>query len=382
MRLLRRPPSIQWRAPRNDGSLKKMGITGGVLELDGSRYSGSGTIVRTGLALAALRNQPLRVTRIREKRPTPGLRPQHLAAVKAIETLCQGRLVGAEVGSRELSFFPGGKIQAGSYVWAIGTAGSTTLLGMALLPLLIFASARSSVRIQGGLFQDYAPNPYHMEFLFAPLLRPMGAELKLALKKPGYYPKGGGEIEIETQPLEHPLRPVRLLEKGKLKSIKGVALSSHLKQARVSERIRTSALEFLSSRNFTAQIECVYEEKADQPGAAFCLWAETDTGCRFGADLAGKPGLASEAIGREVARKLCLFLEGKGTVDPFLADQLIPYAGLAEGTSEYLLPELTEHVESNLWLIETLLSAKYELKGLHLKIQGIGQIPQRSPTHT
>ncbi len=353
-----------------------MGMTSGILELDGSRYSGSGTIVRTGLALAALRNQPLRITKIREKRPTPGLRPQHLTAVKAIEALSGGRLVGREVGSRELTFFPGGKIQAGSYVWAIGTAGSTTLLGMALLPLLIFAPACSSVRIQGGLFQDYAPNPYHMEFLFAPLLAQMGTELRFSLKKPGYYPKGGGEIEIETEPLREPLKPLRLLEKGKLKSIRGVALSSHLKQGRVSERIRTSALEFLSTRNTTAQIECVYEEKADQPGAAFCLWAETDTGCRFGADLAGKPGLASEAIGRDVAARLCSYLEGPGTVDPFLADQLIPYAALAEGTSEYLLPEMTEHVESNLWLIQTLLGASYELEGLHLKIQGTGLKPQ------
>lgn len=346
-----------------------------VLELDGSRYSGSGTIVRTSLALAALRNQPVHVTKIREKRPTPGLRPQHLTSVRAMEALCRGRLVGAEVGSRELTFFPGGTIESGRYEWAIGTAGSTTLLGMAVLPLLIFAPARSQVRIQGGLFQDYAPNPYPMKFLFSPFLRQMGAGLKLSIKKPGYYPKGGGEIEIETEPLGEPLKPLRLLEKGKLKSIKGVALSSHLKQVRVSERIRTSALKFLSVRGYSAEIECVYEEKADQPGAAFCLWAETDTGCRFGADLAGKPGLASEAIGQEVARKLCSYLEGKGTVDPFLADQLIPYAGLAEGTSEYLLPEVTEHVESNLWLIKTLLGVSYQLEGLHLKIKGMGFRP-------
>jgi len=64
-------------------------------------------------------------------------------------------------------------------------------------------------------------------------------------------------------------------------------------------------------------------------------------------------------------------------VDPFLADQLIPYAGLAKGTTEYLLPELTEHVESNLWLIETLLGASYEIVGARhasplLRIHGMG----------
>jgi len=347
----------------------------GVIELDGSRYSGSGTIVRTGLALAGLRNLPLRITNIRVKRPNPGLRAQHVTAVKAIETLTQGRLVGAEIGSKELTFFPGGKIEPGQYKWSIGTAGSTTLLGMALLPLLLFARGKSKIRIEGGLFQDYAPNPYHMKFLFAPMLHPMGARVEVLIRKPGYYPRGGGELEIDTEPVQGGLKPFRLLEKGKVKSIQGVALASRLKQARVSERIRESAFEFLSSRGLTAQIEALYEETAAQPGAAFCLWAETDTGCRFGADSAGRPGLPSETIGREVAKKLCSFLESEGTVDPFLSDQLIPYAGLAAGESEYLLPEVTEHVESNLWLIETLLGAKAELQGRRLKIRGIGLKP-------
>jgi RNA 3'-terminal phosphate cyclase (ATP) len=348
-----------------------------VFELDGSRYSGSGTIVRTGLALAALKSLPLRITNIRVKRPNPGLRAQHVTAVKAIERVTQGRLTGAEIGSRELTFFPGGRIEPGEYAWSIGTAGSTTLLGMALLPLLLFARGPSRVRIQGGLFQDYAPNPYHMKFLFTPLVRTMtgGAPLEISILRPGYYPKGGGELEIEAAPLQGALKPLRLVEKGKFKIIRGVALSSHMKQARVSDRIRESALRVLSGRGIPLEIEAVYEEEAIQQGAAFCLWAESDTGCRFGADSAGKPGLPSEKIGEEVAKRLLAFLGGEATLDPFLADQLIPYAGLAEGESEYLLPEVTEHVESNLWLIEALLGAKSVLEGRRLKIRGIGLSP-------
>lgn len=346
-----------------------------ILELDGSRYSGSGTIVRTALALAALKRQPLRITAVRKKRDNPGLRAQHVAVVRAIETVSSGRVSGDTVGSKEIAFFPGDRIQPGRYEWSIGTAGSTTLLGMALLPLLLYAGERSAARIQGGLFQDYAPNPYHMKFLFAPLLESMDARIRLAIEKPGYYPKGGGAIVIKTEPLKAALKPIRLLKKGKVQSIQGVALSSHLKEARVSDRIRSSALEFLNGRGYSAQIDVEYEEKADQPGAAFCLWAETDTGCRFGADLPGRRGVVSEDIGREVAAKLCSYLENDGTVDPFLADQLVLYAGLAQGESEYLLPEVTEHVESNLWLIQTILGASFELKERRLKIQGVGFNP-------
>lgn len=59
-------------------------------------------------------------------------------------------------------------------------------------------------------------------------------------------------------------------------------------------------------------------------------------------------------------------------MDRHLADQLILYAALAQGESFYLIPAFTDHVEANLWLVETLLGAKWELQGKALWIKGIG----------
>ena len=239
------------------------------LELDGSRYSGSGTIVRTGLTFAALKNIPLRIVRIREKRPSPGLRAQHVTFVHALSQLAGGRVAGLGVGAQELIFFPGKRTQAANYEWYLGPWGSATLLAVALLPLLIFSPEPAFVRVRGGLRHDYAPSPEHLEFVLMPSLLKMGVNFRLKIHEPD-------EIKIEIGPLETPLKPVRILEE---------------------------------------------------------------------------------------------------TVNPFLADQLIPYAALAEGESEYLLPEMTGHVESNLWLIETLLGASYRRDGLRLKIQGIALAP-------
>ena len=70
-------------------------------------------------------------------------------------------------------------------------------------------------------------------------------------------------------------------------------------------------------------------------------------------------------------------LAAGATVDRYLADQLIFYAALADGVSEYRVPRLTEHVETNLWLVETILGAKTEVNGNLVKIQGVGFLPAR-----
>jgi hypothetical protein len=80
----------------------------GVIEIDGSLYSGSGTIVRQAVAYAALTGQPVRVRNARALRRQPGLRPSHLRAIQAIRELVAGTLEGAEVSSQTFSFQPGG----------------------------------------------------------------------------------------------------------------------------------------------------------------------------------------------------------------------------------------------------------------------------------
>ena len=348
-----------------------------MINIDGAQKSGSGTIVRFAVGLAALLGEELYLTNIRAKRDKPGLRPQHLKAIEALRQICQGTLDGAEVGSREIRFKPGGEVKSGYYEWDIGTAGSTTLLAMTLLPAACFARGEVSFRISGGLFQDFAPSAYHMQFVLFPMLAKMGVTAGLNIIRPGYVPRGGGIIEVELEPIPGKIKPIRLAKQGQVTAIKGIALSSHLKERKVSERMAEKCNEVLGSKGYRTRIEIIHDTQALQRGAALVLYAETNTGCIIGADRAGEPRRTSEDIGRYVAGNLMEDLATGATVDRYLADQLIFYAALADGISEYKIPRLTEHVETNLWLVETILGAKIEVTENLVKIQGVGFSPTR-----
>jgi RNA 3'-terminal phosphate cyclase (ATP) len=349
-----------------------------MISVDGAQKSGSGTIVRFAVALAALLNDELQLTNIRAKREKPGLRPQHLQAVEALREICRGTLAGSKVGSGEIRFEPGGRVKGGSYQWDIGTAGSTTLLVMTLLPAAIFAVKPMHLRISGGLFQDFAPSAYHMQHVLFPLLKKMGITARLSIVRPGYVPRGGGIIEVNIEPVTRKMKPIRLAERGDIVSIDGIALASHLKDRRVSERMAEKCNEVLKARGYRARIKIVNDTIALQRGAALAVFVTTSTGCIIGADRAGEPRRTSEDIGRYVARQLIEDLDSGATVDRYLADQLVLYAALANGVSEYRTPGLTEHVDTNLWLVESILGAKTEVSQNLVRIHGVGYFPPPS----
>ena len=351
-----------------------------MIEIDGAQKSGSGTIVRDAVSLSVLVGQELHVTNIRAKRDKPGLRPQHLRGVEACSQICQGKLEGAKVGSREIRFRPGEKISGGDFNFDIGTAGSTTMLASILLPLSLFAKRASAYTITGGLFQDFAPSAYHLKYVLFPVLRKMGVDAGLQIIQPGYVPSGKGVTVIRVELQRGRLRPIVLLEQGNIREIRGIALSSLLEGRKVSERMAKECQKRLKAKRYDARIEIVYDGKAGpafqkvsiQAGAALAIWAETNTGCLIGSDMAGEPRRTAEFIGKQVARKLIEDLETGATVDRHLADQLIPFCALADGVSEYLIPRMTEHVETRLWLVERILGAKTEVNDNHLIIKGAG----------
>ena len=341
-----------------------------MIYIDGSAKSGSGTIVRYAVALSSLLGEELRITNIRAKRDKPGLRPQHLASVKACAQMCGAHVEGAAVNSREIVYRPGGRIRGGHYHWEIGTAGSTTLLIMTLLPIALFAEEESVLRISGGLFQDFAPSAHYMQRVLFPTLRKMGIKAELEVVRPGYVPRGGGIIQVRVKPVNGAIKPLKLLKQGKVQEINGFALSSHLREQRVSQRMAEECRKVIAEKGYRVRIETLWDETALQAGASLALWAETDSDCLLGSDQAGKRGRSSEDIGRYVARNLLEDLKTGATVDRYLADQLIIYAALAGGTTEYIIPRLTEHVEANLWLVEKL-GARARIEGNNLHIEGL-----------
>jgi RNA 3'-terminal phosphate cyclase (ATP) len=342
-----------------------------MITIDGGAKSGSGTIVRYSVALASLLGREIKIQNIRARRDKPGLRAQHLKVIQACQEMCQGIVDNAVVGSKEITYTPKQRFKGGEYCWDIGTAGSTTMMAQTLLPLACFAQKPSKFRLEGGLFQDFAPSAYHMKFVLLPLLKQMGIEAELNVVRPGYVPKGAGIIEIEVEPPKK-LKPLSLTIQGDITSVKGIALSSHLKGKKVSQRMAEECRKVLSSYGYRAKIQEIYDESSLQEGAALAIYAETSSGSRIGADRAGRPGRSSESIGRYVAQSFVEDVKAGAAVDRYVADQLIIYAGLAEGITQYSIPRVTEHVETNLWLIEEFLGAKTRISGNLIEIEGIG----------
>lgn len=328
-----------------------------MLEIDGARHSGSGSIVRLTAAYAALTGIPVHVVNARaRRRPKPGLRRQHCKALEAARHLVGGELEGAVVGSVEFTFRPGDATPQGEYCFDIGSAGSTTALGLALVPLLACRGNGVEVELRGGVFQDFAPSAFHLQHVVAPLLRGMGLQVEFRVHRPGYVPAGRGVVRVGVRRTSG-LAPLRLDQQGDVQRLWGTALASNLAERRVGARMARAAQQVLTSAGLEAQIDVHDDTTAIQPGAALALFAELAGGSRLGADGAGAPGRPAERIGRRAAEELLEDLASGATVDRHAADQLLIFAALASGRSVYRAPAINDHVESAAWLADLFLGA-------------------------
>jgi RNA 3'-terminal phosphate cyclase (ATP) len=341
-----------------------------LIEIDGASHSGSGAVVRQSVAYAALTGQPLHLIRARASRPRPGLAHQHLCAVRAICDLAGGTVEGASLGSQELVFHPGKPVPTGQYRWDVGTAGSVTTLALALLPVLALTRRRVDVELHGGLFQDFAPSYFHVKHIMVPLLAGMGLAVDAQMLRPGYVPRGAGVLRLVVR-RGRSLRPVVLPHAGPVQRVWGVSLASHLAQRQVASRMAEAARRELAAAGYrSVHIDELDDATAVQPGAAFALFADREQGARLGADRAGAPRRCAEAIGEATARQLLEAIQTGATLDRFAADQILPFAALADGESRVRIPQLTEHIETAAWLAEAFLGAEIHIEDQVLTVAG------------
>lgn len=332
-----------------------------MLEIDGSQKSGSGTILRLSVALAAILGEPLHIYNIRQKREQPGLRPQHLEAVLTAAKLCDAEIKGASVNSRELWFMPK-EISGGEVKAEIGTAGSIPMLLLTVLPICAFARNAVYLRVvKGGTDVRNSPTINYIKHVLLQMLNRMNLNASLTIHKYGYYPKGMGEISIEVQP-NPKLAPITLNEFGKIEEVKGVSVCTFLDDRKVAERQSKAANDYLGAHGLLAKIEVVNDRSNPlQKGSSLVILAKTSTSALLGGDAIGELGKPSETVGREAAENLLREVEAEATVDVHLADMLIPYVALADASSTYLTHEMTEHLETNMWLAEKILGTKFHV---------------------
>ena len=333
-----------------------------MFEIDGSQKSGSGTILRLAVALAATTGESLHIFNIRQNRPQRGLKPQHLEAVLTAAKLCKAEIKGAALGSKELWFKPR-DVKGGNFEAEIGTAGSIPMLLMSALPICIFAKDQVRLHVaKGGTDVSHSPTVNYLRNVFLKALKQMGLEVDITVDKYGYYPKGMGEVTMTVKPPDS-LQSIRLKNFGVLKNVKGVSVCTFLADRKVAERQAKAAGKYLSEKGYATDIQVVNDRSNTfQKGSSIALWAETDAGAIIGADAIGQLKKTSEAVGREAAEKLHAELSVRPMVDVHLADMLIPYMALAEGTSSLLTREVSDHLETNIWLVEKMLQVRFNIQ--------------------
>ena len=333
-----------------------------MLEIDGSLKSGSGTILRLSLAISAILNEPLHLNNIRMKRPKLGLKPQHLEAVLTAGRVCNATIKGAKLGSKELWFYPS-EIAGGEIKAEIGTAGSIPMLLITVLPICAFAKRPIDLHVtRGGTDVRHSPTINYMMHVFFPLLARMGLKVSMKVHRYGYFPKGMGEVSVHVTPNQK-LSPICLEEFGLLNSIQGKSVCTYLSHIKVAERQAKSAIEHLSLIEKNVDIKVINDSSNPfQKGSSLTLWAKTNKDVLLGADSIGEVRKSSEVAGQEAAKRLLVEIQSKATMDIHLGDLLIPYMALADDESIFLVRSISEHLETNIWLIQENLDAHFTVK--------------------
>jgi len=345
-----------------------------MVEIDGSLGEGGGQIIRTSLSLSALTNIPFLIAGIRNRRPKPGLRAQHLSAVRATQAITGAHVEGDEIGSHKILFEPHG-VKGGPFQFDIGTAGATSLVLETLLPPLVFAGSGSRISLRGGTHVPISPPFHFIRDVFLPFLAEMSIQVKTSIKTYGFYPKGGGEIEAEVASLEaRPLERAELPENKAIWAVKGISAVANLPLS-IAERQKEAALAALRGLALTIDVEA---RSVSSPGAGTFLFLKAWGGaCRAGFTSIGIRGKRAETVGSEAATALLEYWRRPGCVDPLLADQIVLYLALSRGRSSFTTTAITPHLVTNLAVIEKFLHNRYHVEGQNgspgkVTIDGVG----------
>lgn len=313
-----------------------------VVRIDGAQGEGGGQILRTSVAAAMSLGFRVHIYNIRARRPKPGLRRQHLAAVQAAAQLCEAEIRGHDLGSRELFFGPG-PVRGGTHTFDIGTAGSATLVLQTLLPALLTATARTSVTVSGGTHNPLAPPFEFFDLAYLPLLRRMGARVTARLVRHGFMPAGGGAIRLEVDPVSR-LQPLHLTARGELTGLEARIKIANL-PLHIAERERQRLLNLLEIAPGLAVIE---EVRASGPGNAVILYARSTELTEVFVAY-GRRGLPAEHVANIAATEALRYLDSAAAVGTHLADQLlVPLALAGSGTFTTLPPTLHTTTQAKL----------------------------------
>ena len=324
-----------------------------MIQIDGSYGEGGGQIIRTAVALSAVTGTEVTISNIRINRPKPGLKAQHMTAIRTAANMTGAQVSGLKPGSTELRFSPG-DISGGHYSMDIGTAGSITLLLQCLMPVASAAQEPVSLDITGGTDVAWSPPVDYMSHVLLPVLSAMGLKCSIELHRRGYYPRGGGRVTAIIHPSVLEAVDLEIEKENEPCTVAGISHSSNL-PPHVAQRQADAAAEALEKAGYSSSID-TRAASFPSTGSGITLWCGNTGGSAL-----GKRGLPAEKVGKAAAGEIITELDSGAAVDMHLADQLIPYMGLAGGGS-FTMREVSGHTRTNIWVVEQFLGVEFRIE--------------------
>ncbi|MFB5635350.1 MAG: RNA 3'-terminal phosphate cyclase [Nitrosopumilus sp.] len=331
------------------------------LKINGAHGEGGGQIIRSAIALSCITKQAIHLENIRKNRKIPGLKPQHLTAITLLQKIANAKVVGANLGSTELKFIPG-NIEDLDLEADVGTAGSIPLILQVLIPVVAVSRKKLNLKIKGGTDVLWSPTIDYTQHVLREAYSRMGIKFSFELCKRGYYPKGGGKINLQINPSN--VNSI-IFSKRKTNNIKLICSFSKLLREEIESKVN-EIVKKLDVANFIVDVEIKSEEALDS-GASLLIYSVDDN------SIIGLDGLYNKKT-HNFDLDLDKFIEGY-SIDDNLADMIVVPASLGNGKTIFQVKEITKHLETNLFVTSKITGCKYGIGktsyGYEVIIEGI-----------
>ena len=332
------------------------------LKINGEFGEGGGQIIRTAITLSCITKRPIIIENIRKNRKVPGLRPQHLTAIKILQKICDADVDGDKIGSTNLKFIPG-NVKSCELIEDIGTAGSISLILQVVIPVIAISQKKINLTIKGGTDTLWNPTFDYTQYVLREAYSRMGINFLTQLVKRGYYPHGGGKVNLEVLPSN--IKSISLLQR-KAKNVKVLCSFSNLPDKLIKKQIEDIKRK-LAEKNFVVKTQ-INEEDAIDSGATLLV---------YGSDEESIIGIDSifDKKSEKFNLNLEAFIENNLGVDDRLADMLVLPASLTEELTIFRVNNLSKHLETNLFVASKITGCKYGIgklqDGLEVRIEGV-----------
>ena len=327
------------------------------LKINGGHGEGGGQIIRSSIVLSCITNQPIHLENIRKNRKEGGLKAQHLTAIKILQKIANAEVIGAELGSTEIKFIPN-KIESLELIEDIKTAGSISLILQVLIPVVSIAQKKLTLIIKGGTDVLWSPSMDYTQYVLKEAYSRMGIKFSIEVIKRGYYPKGGGEIKIQVYPAE--IKSVNFIER-KTNNLKLICTFSKISLEKIKEKIEKI------KEKIKVESE-IKEQEAIDSGASLLIY-NIDNNSIMGIDSKIKKKIQDFDLDLDKINNNSLGLDEK------LADMIVVPASLAKGKTIFRVKEITNHLETNLFVTSKITGCKYGIgkisEGFEVIVEGV-----------